>query len=537
MFLVGYTFLDLVSQPFNKSVLEQQSLNGFLYSRPYATQDSADLHNTILTEIWCSSSSDTAAAAYKDFIRHSLGSSGLPFAWLLRGSLEQRLIGPWRKKLEEYKKNCQIKTSTAITAVEIEDEGIRLSFEKGKGKPVMHSNVVLAVPATELAKLVMNGSVGRRIIDRIPELSQLQRMREANVLVVTVVFKTRLPDIPREHVGLAGSLGYLTYIDISQLWTDLIEEPHTVLVLAASDRNFYPSSPDEDWAHMMLKELAAYLPAAKPGKAWGDPNSNIDYKRTVPQNNHKHPLFLSDMNSEHLLVEPYYPEQLRNVFFAGDFCRNDVNMATVESAVLSGLHAAQELVKKTGGKADVTVVPSSLPSSAQFAAAKVALLPLAYGALAWSAARAGLRDLASGQVNPFEEGISPVTTLGLIPLRYLSDLVVSLENLADALCSPNELGGSDWLAQQAWGAVTQRLNAAGDHLRNSGRTGSADKQRAFALIADLLGAIGSGIAQPRTAPAGNVRQKPLPEETSVLLRGLGRYQARHQYTRRHRAKR
>ena len=85
--------------------------------------------------------------------------------------------------------------------------------------------------------------------------------------------------------------------------------------------------------------------------------------------------------------------------------------------------------------------------------------------------------------------------------------------------------------------MTQRLNAAGDHLRNSGRTGSADKQRTFALIADLLGAIGSGIAQPRTAPAGNVRQKPLPEETRVLLRGLGRYQARHQYIRRHRAKR
>jgi flavin-dependent amine oxidoreductase len=534
MFLVGYTFLDLVSQPFNKSILEQQSLNGFLYSRPYAIEDCADLHNTILTEIWCSSSSDTAAAAYKDFIRHSLGSSGLPFAWLLRGSLQQRLMGPWRTKLDKFP-NCEIKISTAITAVEIEDKEIKLSFEKGK--PATHSDVVLAVPATELAKLVMNGSVGRRIVDRIPELSQLQRMRAANVLVVTVVFKTRLPDIPREHVGLAGSLGYLTYIDISQLWDDLIDEPHTVLVLAASDSNFYPSRPDGDWAHMMLKELARYLPSVKPGSTWGDPESNIDYDKSLPQNNRQHPLFLNDMNSEHLLVEPYYPEKLRNVFFAGDFCRNDVNMATVESAVLSGLHAAQELVRKTGGRPDVTVVPCSLPSPAQFAAAKVALLPLAYGALAWSAARAGLRDLASGQVNPFEEGISPVTTLTLIPLRYLSDLVVSLENLADALCSRNEPGGSDWLVQQAWGAVAQRLKAAGDHLRDSGREGSSDKQRTFALIADLLGAIGSGIAQPRAAPAGNVRQKPIAEGTSGLLRGSGRYQASHQYARRHRAKR
>ena len=52
-------------------VLEQQTVNGFLYSRPYATTDCADLHNTILNEIWCISSSDTSAAAYKDFITHA----------------------------------------------------------------------------------------------------------------------------------------------------------------------------------------------------------------------------------------------------------------------------------------------------------------------------------------------------------------------------------------------------------------------------------------------------------------------------------
>lgn len=534
MFLVGYTFLDLVSQPFNRSILEQQSMNGFLYSRPYATEDTADLHNTILTEIWCSSSSDTAAAAYKDFIRYSLGSGGLPFAWLLRGSLEELLIDPWRKKLEEYQGKFQLHKDTAVTAVEIAGEKVSLSFAKG-GAPATYSDVVLAVPATALATLVMSGSVGERIVDRIPELAQLQRMRDASVLVVTVVFKERLRDIPREHVGLAGSSGYLTYIDISQLWNNLTDKPHTVLVLAASDRNFYPSNPDTDWGFLMLKELATYLPVVDPGKHWGDPNSNIDYDRTIPQNNHKHPLFLSDMNSEHLLVEPYYPEQLRNVFFAGDFCRNDVNMATVESAVLSGLHAAQELVRKTGGRPDVTVVPPSLPSAAQYAAAKVALLPLAYGALAWSAARAGIRDLTDGRWSPLQEGLSPATTLGLIPLRYLSDLVISLENLADAVCSRTGSSGSEWLLQQAWGPVTQRLKAAGDHLRESGKVGSTDKQRAFDLIADLLGAIGSGLARPRAVPAGNVHLKPQPDEASVLLRGSGRYTAKH--VRRHRTKR
>ena len=55
-----------------------------------------------------------------------LGSRGLPFAWLLRGSLEERLIGPWREKLE--KKKCNIKTSIAVTAVEVDDEGMQLTL-------------------------------------------------------------------------------------------------------------------------------------------------------------------------------------------------------------------------------------------------------------------------------------------------------------------------------------------------------------------------------------------------------------------------
>ena len=62
---------------------------------------------------------------------------------------------------------------------------------------------------------------GTRIVDRLPELSELRRLRTARMLVVNLYFKEKLPDIPPEHVGLARSRGYLTFIDISQLWTSL----------------------------------------------------------------------------------------------------------------------------------------------------------------------------------------------------------------------------------------------------------------------------------------------------------------------------
>jgi hypothetical protein len=36
---------------------------------------------------------------------------------------------------------------------------------------------------------------------------------------------------------------------------------------------------------------------------------------------------------------------IRNLYFAGDYCQNDIVIATVESAVVSGLQAAQQIAK------------------------------------------------------------------------------------------------------------------------------------------------------------------------------------------------
>ncbi len=528
MFLVGFTLLDLASQPFHRSnLLEQQTVNGFLYSRPYATLDCADLHNTILNEVWCISSSDTSAAAYKDFVKHVLGSRGLPFAWLLRGSLEEMLIKPWQESL---KNDCNIRASVEVTAVEVgDDDKVQLTLsDKTKAT---HANVVFAVPAPELAKLVMSGRPGRCVVERLPALSELQRLCTASILVVTVFFKEKVPNIPREHVGLARSPGYLTFIDISQLWTSLsnIKEQHSVLILAASDAYAYPSANEEEWAHLMIQELAGYLPAVKPGRRWGD----------ADQNNRAHTLFLNDMNSEQVLLEPSYPD-LRNVFFAGDFCRNEVKMATVESAVLSGLHAARAVQMKAEGKSDITVEPGVIPSSAEFSAAKLALLPLAYGATAWAAVNVALRDLANGQAETPEGALAPVTTLALIPLRYVADWVASLETLGVALLSSGgEPDSSSSTVQQGLRAAARAMLAASDHLCHLASARSADKPRGLAsLLTDVLKVVSTAASEPptaRPARAGPTLRSAL-AEGSGLLRGSGRHRPRLEYVRRHRAK-
>ena len=536
MFLVGFALLDLASQHFGSSIIQQQTVNGFLYSRPYATEDCAELNNTILNEIWCTSSSDTSATAYRDFVQHSLGSRGRPFAWLLRDSLEQGLMRHWHERLNGA---CAIRLSTEVTAVDVGNED-EITLTLGDKTTATYPNIVLAVPAPELAKLVMTGSPGRRIVDRIPHLSELQRLRTARVLVVTVFFKEKLPSIPPEHVGLSGSLGYLTFIDISQLWTSLssVKDKHTVLILAASDSNAYPSTSNEEWAHLMLKELTEYLPAVRPGDRWGAANSNIDYSKSFPQANYSHQLFVNDMNAEQIIPRPSYPDLLDSVFFAGDFCFNEVNMSTVEAAVLSGLHAARELQIEVQGESDIEIERNS-PSSTLYAAAKLALLPVAYGATAWSAVIALMKDLSDGRPDISEEGLSPVTTLTLIPLRYLADWIASLEALGVAvLTGGGRSGGAASTLEQRLQTGVRGVLAAIDRAGSLASGAPADKLRAVsALLKDVLraastAASGRPMDQPlRTDQTG----RPAPAAGHGLLRGSGRYR-KSEHVRRHRAK-
>jgi predicted NAD/FAD-dependent oxidoreductase len=564
MFLLGFAFLDLASQPFDPSkVLERQTVDGFLYSRRYATEGCADLLDLILMEIWSIPSDDTSANAYKDFVRPGLRfSSGMPFAWLLRGSLEEMLMKPWRQKLIDA--GCDIKTAVEVTCINLtHDHKVEL---RGEDDTIaQHTNVVLAVPATELARLVMTADPGRRIVDKVPKLLELQRLRMARILVVTVWFTQKLPNIPRETVGLAGSKGYLTFLDISQLWTRLSnKEGHpTVLVLAASDEYAYPSKDSEEWAHMMIKELARYLPAVKPGAHWGAPDSNIDYSKSWCKDNYGRRLFLNDVSTDRWQPEAYY-EQLPGVFFAGDFCVNDVKMATIEATVISGLEAAGAVQMRAEGKSDIAVGLRTAPSVTELLTMKLGLLPLAYGAAAWSTVNVALSNLAKGKI--IEGTTAPLMRLSLIPLNYLTEWVGTIDALGMNSVSPADgRYVSRSSIQGALGLAAQGLLAAGDYLRQVASGVSLEETDKFPTLRSLLKgvvrAVDKGLQEPPPSPRA-ARERPvtavldkIPEAAAVLtdprwafavadfintLRsaidpGTG-YRSRSEYVRRHRAK-
>ena len=64
------------------------------------------------------------------------------------------------------------------------------------------------------------------------------------------------------------------------------------------------------------------------------------------------------MDADRYKPKAHYPN-LNNVFFAGDFCENDVKMATVEGAIVSGLQAAEALRRIVGKGHEIAMIPQA----------------------------------------------------------------------------------------------------------------------------------------------------------------------------------
>jgi hypothetical protein len=426
MYVWGYSMLDLISQSFHPTeLLSRYSVNGFMHSRPYATPLSAELHDLFLMEVWSVHGDQTSASSYKDFIRYSMNfPEPTPFAWLLKGNCQENLIAPFERKLVEGANPCVIRKDTAIASVGLEGDGrVRLGFSDGKIDTFDH--VVLATTAKALAQIV-EAPVGedvKRIVDVAPEFAELRRLRAEPLPVVDIYFKKKLPDIPKEHVGLGDSKASLTFLDISNLRpNDPYVEGVTVLTLAASDFYAIPEEDPHRQAHSMIRTLHKYLPVFNPGSCWGDEASDINWDLTHYQTNREHKLFINEAGSEEWRPSASH-NALPNVYFAGDYCLTEVDMASIEAAVMSGLYAASALCNAESRKgARLNPVDVAIPkahSQPAVLAAKFAAAPYAYAAKWWSTANETLPLLGNKEAAP--KVSENITSMYALPHAFAAD--------------------------------------------------------------------------------------------------------------------
>jgi protoporphyrinogen oxidase len=432
MFIYGYAMIDLAAQRFQADrLLNRYSLNGFLHSRAYATERAAEMLDLAVMEIWSIHGDLTSAAAYKDFVQRALAlGTSLPFAWVLKGSLWERLIRPLVRKLAEY--GCQIRTGHRVDTINVENAGVRLEIQTPglESEHVWADYLVLAVEPTALGSLIQTGKDGYRLVDRLPDLSEVRRLRSEPIAVVDLYFKHELPNIPSEHVGLAGSKMALSFFQISGLWeNDPKLRGRTALVLAASDFYALPLRNSLEDGHRMIEVFHEYLPIFKPGAYWGDPASDIDWEMSHFRPNLNNKLFINQVGSGEWSPNASY-QALPNVFFAGDFCRNAVAMATVEGAVLSGLEAARALWSSHPKGPPVEILSHESRDERWLLATKLALSPTAYWAKWLSIAYDTVEPVSRGDLSVLPDAMVEMLSL---PYAFGEEVLHTAYALANSL--------------------------------------------------------------------------------------------------------
>lgn len=399
MYVFGYAGVDLLAEKLNRTMrLDDLSITGFLNARPYMTARAATAYDTFITRIWGIPSYLTSAQDFRLYLSYALATP-TPAFWLPRGSAQEKVIAPLTAAL--LSRGVDVRSSRQVVGVScgggqvrrITTRASRFDARTGtwgasgaSGASVTEDidELILAVPPLSLVKLIRSGADDERIVDWAPGLAQVSVLRSVQVPIINLFFKRKLHNIPPEPVGLADSGLCLAFTDISQTWEGVDAfRTRTVLAVSASDLSMLPGTGADDDAHAMLVELARYIPFDA-GSEWGD-SADIDWTRTRYEPNIDAQLFVNEAGSDDRRP-PATTDGLSNLTLAGDFCRNEVGLTTIESAVTTGLEAARAIVARRGLGDPVTLVSpdTSLVSDMQWVAMRYAMAPYAAAASAWS---------------------------------------------------------------------------------------------------------------------------------------------------------
>jgi NAD(P)-binding Rossmann-like domain/Flavin containing amine oxidoreductase len=358
MFLHAYSGIDLMAERLQPTMrLDNVSVTGFMQARPYMTERAAAACDGFITTVWAIPSYLTSAEDYRDFLAYSFVKHEPPF-WLAMGSAHQQVIEPIAGALErhgvEIVRSVQVSrvscTNRRVTEIGLQDSEFDSDSDSwigtGPERTERVDELVLAVPPDVLYHLVRSGESGQRLVEAEPKLAEVSRLRSQRIPILHLFFEKKVEGIPFEPVGLFDSRHALAFTDISQTWEGVSEfAGKTVLSLSASDPFGLPGTGPEDDGFAMLRELARFIPF-ETGSAWGE-SPAIDWELTRFEPNADATLFVNETGTD-VWRPAAKVGGIHNVAFAGDFCANRIGMTTIESAVTTGLEAAQVVVGRRG---------------------------------------------------------------------------------------------------------------------------------------------------------------------------------------------
>jgi phytoene dehydrogenase-like protein len=331
--LYSYSVLDMISRPLSeRSFLDRVSQIGLIRGKWYSSESVAELSQETVLKASAIPVYDLSAMTAKRIASYWTRQAS-PFLSVLPGDLQTVFIDPQVQELESL--GVEIRYGAEVTGVRMQEGSVAgVTLRDGTEKS---GDVYALCTPFEVTRTWLQDGLYRAD----PELGNMHALEAQPMAALELRLRKELPHLPREHVFLHGSHYALSLIDVSRIWPGLDGKPQ----LSFISSNYAPLNAvsEEVAKSLLLKEIAEYLPITAADVEGADLNSNISV-----------PLFINTIGAWPNRPSP--KTKVPNLYLAGDFVRNVIDLACMEGAVCAALEAAGHILADHGEPATAPVL-------------------------------------------------------------------------------------------------------------------------------------------------------------------------------------
>ncbi len=318
VFLQAYFVVDALAERMSRRYfMDRISRTGLLRSRWYASDDIAKLEGESTLKASAVPAYEMSAMTAKLVTGYWLKNRE-PFLSILTDDMQKAFIEPLLEEIDEV----DIKYNQKV--VSIDTDGDRIASVTTKDGSRFTGQYFLITTPLEVTRKLMQ----KELIELNPDLGNFEHLEAAPMTAIHISLNKKMKGLPPEHIFFKGGRYGLSVIDQSHHWPNLKNSE-----LSFISSNFIPLRGLDDDAQfeILFEEIQQYLDIEK---------SDID--EYIFQSNLDVPLFINTVGAW-----PNRPEAtssgISNLYFAGDWVRNRIDLACMEGAVSSSMNAARAI--------------------------------------------------------------------------------------------------------------------------------------------------------------------------------------------------
>jgi uncharacterized protein with NAD-binding domain and iron-sulfur cluster len=268
-----------------------------------------------------------------------------PFLSILPGDLQTVFIDPQVRELEAL--GVEIRYDSEVCEVVMQDG--RVSAVKLRDGTELSAEAYALCTPFEVTRTWLHD----RLYEADPELGNLHLLEAQPMAALHLRVRKTLPDLPREHVFFHGSHYALSFIDITPHWkgrdgsrserSERSEGSGHELSFISSNYSPLNAVSPEGAKNLLLEEICEYLPITPADVESWELNPNTD-----------DPLFINTIGA--WPNRPRAKTKIKNLYLAGDYVKNAIDLACMEGAVSAALEASAEILREHGETESLPVV-------------------------------------------------------------------------------------------------------------------------------------------------------------------------------------